>query len=249
MVKEKNSARNRMIPANSLLLSAVLLISLSVCSGCSKQTGLPTQPTIVTAGTMVATVSSEPTLPTGTSTLATGTTAASTTPADIKYKNQRSDSLQILPILSFAISLFSACSSLLAYQHSHSSTVRDFFQEGDSEEMVEYRKIIYEISKSKSKEERLEGLKTHSKAVSHVLSFYNTWALLYKKYYLPRWTFQALTRDAAIEIYEITEPYIKFRRESHKEYAKHFEWLKNDLVSKQKKTAKKQDAQDKNGSQ
>lgn len=246
MVIEKNSARNRMSPANSLLLSAVLLISLSVCSGCSKQTGLPTQPTIVTAGTMVATVSSEPTLPTGTSTLATGTTTASTTPADIKCKNQCSDSLQILPILSFAISLLSFYYSFLAYQHSRSSIVRDFFKEGDSEEMVEYRKIIYEISESKSEEEKLIGLKTHSKAVSHVLSFYNTWALLLKKHYLPRWTFQASTRDAAIEIYEITQPYIEFRRGSHGEYAKHFEWLKKDLESKQKKTTKKQDDQDKN---
>lgn len=102
--------------------------------------------------------------------------------------------------------------------------------QGDSEEMKRYRKIIYDIYNQEYDDKRiLEELKLKTDAVSHVVSFYDFWALMMKKQYLPNWTFQASSKYAALNIYNKIKPYINYRRLTQPEYASHYEWLVNKL--------------------
>ena len=96
--------------------------------------------------------------------------------------------------------------------------------------MKKYRKVIYDLySQETSGSLILDKLKEHSDEVSQVLSFYDFWALMVKKHYLPKWTFQASSRYTAINIYNKVKPYIEFRRVEQPEYASHFEWLINKI--------------------
>ena len=133
---------------------------------------------------------------------------------------------QIFAIVSAIISLIALFLSIFSLWQSRASIVKDFFAQGDSKEMKEYRKIIYDIYNQKMDEsDILDKLKQYSVEVSHVVSFYDCWALMVKKHYLPKWAFQASSKYTAKNIYDKIKPYIEFRRETQFEYASHFEWL------------------------
>lgn len=133
---------------------------------------------------------------------------------------------QIFAIISTVISFIALFLSIFSFQQSRASAVKDFFAQGDSKEMKEYRKIIYDIYNQEVNEnDILEKLKESSAEVSHVVSFYDCWALMVKKHYLPKWAFQASSKYTAKNIFNKIKPYIEFRRREQREYASHFEWL------------------------
>ena len=137
---------------------------------------------------------------------------------------------QIFTVVSIAISFIALVFSIFSFWQSRASAVRDFFAQGDSAQMKKYRKVIYDLySQDTSGSLILDKLKEHSDEVSQVLSFYDFWALMVKKHYLPKWTFQASSRYTAINIYNKVKPYIEFRRVEQPEYASHFEWLINKI--------------------
>lgn len=132
--------------------------------------------------------------------------------------------------ISMIISAIALILSIFSFWQSRASTVRDFFMHGDSPEMKKNRKVIYDIyNQQKCDSDMLDKLKEKSAEVSCVVSFYDFWALMVRKHYLPKWTFQASSRYTALNIYDKVEPYIKFRRKEQPEYANHFEWLRNKI--------------------
>ena len=129
----------------------------------------------------------------------------------------------VVPIV---ISLVALMLSAMRFFQSRASVVRDYFSQGDSAEMKRYRKIIYDIYNHESDKEIIfEQLLKYEDEVAHVISFFDFWALMVKRHYLPKWAFQASSKFVAITIYEKVTPYILHRRTNQSEYACHFEWL------------------------
>ena len=88
------------------------------------------------------------------------------------------------------------------------------------------RKVIYDIYNTESDAKiTFNMLLKHETEVSNVISFYDFWALMVKKHYLPKWTFQASSKFVAIKIFDHVRPYVQYRREAQREYACHYEWL------------------------
>ena len=136
----------------------------------------------------------------------------------------------VFTVASFIISLVALIFSIFGFWQSRVSAVRDFFSQGDTVEMKTYRKVIYDIyNHNTDLVDILENLKIQSVEVSHVISFYDFWALMVKKHYLPEWTFQASSKYTAVNIYNKVKPYVEFRRIEQPDYANHFEWLVNRL--------------------
>ncbi|MCI8851151.1 MAG: hypothetical protein HFE82_06385 [Erysipelotrichaceae bacterium] len=119
----------------------------------------------------------------------------------------------IAEIIIALTSLFALMISSFALWHSRASTVREFFVQGDSEEMKKYRQVIYDIyNQYTDKDIILKEMDKHSQDISQVVSFYDVWALMVKKRYLPFWTFSDSSRYTAINVFNKIKPYIEVRR-------------------------------------
>jgi len=144
---------------------------------------------------------------------------------------------QALSFISMLISLFALFLSIFSFWQSRASATKEFFVQGDSVEMKQYRKAIYDIYNLNYSEEKiLEELKLKTDEISHVVSFYDFWALMVKKKYLPKWTFQASSKYTMINVYNKIKPYIEYRRLTQPEYASHFEWLVNQSTKSKKRS-------------
>ena len=133
-------------------------------------------------------------------------------------------------VISAIISIIALIFSIISFFRSRSAVVYDFFQQGDSEHMKSYRKVIYDIYNSESNKDVIFAkLREHEKEVTHVISFFDFWSLMVKKHYLPKWTFQASSKFVAIRIFDMVKPYIFCRRADQSEYACHYEWLINKI--------------------
>ena len=106
---------------------------------------------------------------------------------------------QTIEIISMLVSCIALVLSVFTFQRARTSAVITFFTQGDSAEMKKSRCAIYEI--------------------------YDFWALMVKKHYLPKWTFQDSAKYTAKNVYRKILPYIIYRREEQPLYASHFEWL------------------------
>ena len=133
---------------------------------------------------------------------------------------------QAIKIISLVISFAALGLSIFTFQRARSSAVITFFTQGDGAEMKKSRRVIYEIYNEELNEDSiLDKLKEKSIDVSNVVSFYDFWALMVKKHYLPMWTFQDSAKYTAKNVYNKIHPYIVYRRIELPQYASHFEWL------------------------
>ena len=143
--------------------------------------------------------------------------------------------LQIISsIIPIVVSIAVVVIAFLGYRISKISIVKEYFAQGDSIEHKKFRKQIYDIYNKPSDDVTiLKELKEITSSVAHVVSFYDFWALMVQKSYLPLWTFEGMPGKVAIDIFEKIKPYIAYRRESEnkREYALRFE----QLISKIKK--------------
>lgn len=132
----------------------------------------------------------------------------------------------ISTIITLIISIVALVFSTISFFQSRSAVVCDFFRQGDSKEMKHDRYAIYQIYNTESDDQAIfNKLLENEKEVTNVISFFDSWSLMAKKHYLPKWTFQASSKFVAITIFDMVSPYIVYRRENQDEYACHFEWL------------------------
>ncbi len=131
-----------------------------------------------------------------------------------------------IDLFALVVSLFAFALSILSFQQKRINNVQSFFAQGDSKEMKEKRKTLYNIYKqNKGAVARYRMLLKKSDEMAEIVSFYDFWALMVKKNYLPKWTFQASSRYTICNVYKKLNPYIAYRREKNPKYASHFEWL------------------------
>lgn len=136
----------------------------------------------------------------------------------------------ILDVATIVISIIALMLSIISFFQSRAAVVKDYFAQGDSAEMKKYRKVVYNIYNQESDEKIIfKRLLENEDDVAHVISFFDFWALMVKKHYLPKWAFQASSRFVAITIYDKLTPYILYRRNNQPEYACHYEWLINKM--------------------
>lgn len=147
-------------------------------------------------------------------------------------------SQSILGFISLFISIGAFIFSCLSYKDSKSANVKEYFAQGDSDEQKRYRKVIYDIYndyKDSDPQTLLEKLMSRKAdhAISHVVSFYDFWALMNKKHYLPFWTFYGPPGKRAYDIYQMLLPYIHYRL-SHNDpqYVVNYEWLIKKIMRK-----------------
>ena len=133
---------------------------------------------------------------------------------------------QTIEIISMLVSCIALVLSVFTFQRARTSAVITFFTQGDSAEMKKSRCAIYEIYNGDLSEDAIFcKLKEKTIEISTVVSFYDFWALMVKKHYLPKWTFQDSAKYTAKNVYRKILPYIIYRREEQPLYASHFEWL------------------------
>lgn len=110
------------------------------------------------------------------------------------------------------------------------------------------RKRIYKEFEAKNHNLNLEDLELLDKDgdVGKIISFYDAWATVVKRHYLPIKYFKGINGVTAVRLYYIIEPYIDYRRSrdttikhddknivlSNDSYAKNYEWLIKKIIDK-----------------
>lgn len=125
---------------------------------------------------------------------------------------------------SLTISGISLLCSLLSFFRQRTQTAKDFFLQGDTEFLKSCRKQIYNIP------DKCEEYSKYEDSISQVVSFYDCWALMVKRKYLPIWVFDGMAGDALLRQYKKILPYIELRRfKGDTNYAMYFEWLQEKI--------------------
>jgi hypothetical protein len=96
--------------------------------------------------------------------------------------------------------------------------IREYYQQGDTPQMIESRTKIYAI------EDGATALDT--KAASEVCAFSHFWGMMVNKGYLPLWIFKSASGPSVVRLFHLLKPYISERRQTNNPYyALHFEYL------------------------
>ncbi len=149
----------------------------------------------------------------------------------------------IVMIISVAISMFSIGLSIMTKFKEKCDNSLKFIEMGDSEEQKRYRKMVYDVynryeSVSIDSEVKNEIIKKEliviGDEISKIISFYEFWAIMLFKKYIPIWLFADNIGFATIKIYLKVKPYIEYRRKSQKNYAMNFEKMINKIEREHK---------------
>lgn len=103
--------------------------------------------------------------------------------------------------------------------------VREYYQTGDTAEMIENRSKIYAAENG--------AVELDRKAASEICSFFNFWGMMVRKKFLPIWIFKSASGPSVVRLYIILNEFISERRETgNKFYAVDFEYLVKKIKSK-----------------
>jgi hypothetical protein len=96
--------------------------------------------------------------------------------------------------------------------------IREYFQQGDTPEMIASRNKIYDSEKN--------GTPLDVKAASEICSFFHFWGMMVEKGFLPIWIFKSASGPSIVRLYYILLPYIEERRaNNNKHYGEGFVYL------------------------
>ncbi len=115
--------------------------------------------------------------------------------------------------LALVISAAALIVSICNFRRSKTKNYLDFLMECDSEEQRRYRREIYDCIESGNAIEKLPPRSDVEKQAANVIAFYNKWATLYRRKYLPKWTFDSSEGQTLVGMYQRLEKYILKRRE------------------------------------
>ena len=108
--------------------------------------------------------------------------------------------------------------------------MKEFFMRGDSDEIAEAKRYVFEMVKDK------KDFNVNDHLASRVASHYEFWGKMVKLGYLPIKTFSGAAGRTAVNLYEALKPMIENRRHrgnpSNPEYARDFLWLKTKIENK-----------------
>ena len=140
----------------------------------------------------------------------------------------------IIAVLAFIISV---SSFIMSHKKAKAEALIAYLAEGDSERMRNRRSELYKQEvelKQKVFQDKIklycqkkidetsddyEKIKEIEKNITDEVAFYDKWALLTNRHYLPRWAIGGNRATVFLHIYEIIEFYIDFRRQKNEFYA------------------------------
>ncbi len=145
-----------------------------------------------------------------------------------------SEALIIVGILSGVFGIFY---SLYSSRRMTLQTVKAFFEESDSKELSDRRKRLYDLGDKNS------VIDKHDEDVRYIIAFYEKWAILLKRFYLPIWVFEGAAGAGVIKQFDILnrkivrdsgelKSYFDDRRVFNQFYGKSFEYLTNRIKKK-----------------
>ncbi|WP_399629001.1 hypothetical protein [Sporosarcina sp. SG10008] len=117
--------------------------------------------------------------------------------------------------------------SLSSKKVANFEAIREYFQQGDTPEMLKNRSKIYDTE--------VEGVKIDHTAAAEICGLYHFWGMMVSKGYLPFWIFKSSSGYSVVKLFFLLEPYIMERRmASNKYYAEGFEQLAKKIKKKYK---------------
>lgn len=119
----------------------------------------------------------------------------------------------VLLVITTIMSGIALALSISSHNRGITKTYLDFLKECDSEEQRHYRQTVYQCISDGVKIEDLPARDSREIDVANIVSFYNKWATLYYKGFLPKWTFEDSEGQTLAKMYYILKKYIKNRRE------------------------------------
>lgn len=115
--------------------------------------------------------------------------------------------------------------SLSSKKVANFEAILECFQQGDTPEMMENRKNIYD---TESKEIKLDQV-----AASEIYGFFHFWGMMVSKGYLPLWIFKSASGHSVVKLFYLLQPYIQERRAAtNQHYAEGFEQLEKKIKKK-----------------
>lgn len=106
---------------------------------------------------------------------------------------------------------------LSGWRATNLDAVKEYFQQGDTEEFIKARGELYD------KQDHNKNIEYDSKEASMITNFFQFWGLMVGKRYLPIWVFEGASGMSVVRLYGILENYIVKHREKNKYYAQNFE--------------------------
>ena len=153
----------------------------------------------------------------------------------------------IIAVLAFIISVSSFIMShkkakaeaLIAYlKDADSVTMRErrtkLYESEDILKQDNYQKNIIKYYKERTVEPFVNviDIKILEQNITDEIAFYDKWALLTNRHYLPRWAIGGNRATVFLHVYEIVKFYIDFRQKENKDYASDMTKLYNKLKIK-----------------
>ncbi|WP_322420389.1 DUF4760 domain-containing protein [Jeotgalibacillus haloalkalitolerans] len=116
--------------------------------------------------------------------------------------------------------------------------IREYYQQGDTSEMIAARRKIYSIEEKETVtylENSREWTEEQSLAAAELCSFFHFWGMMVRKGYLPLWIFKSASGPSIVRLHYLLNDFIKQRRiENNTYYAQDFEYLAEQIKRKYK---------------
>lgn len=119
--------------------------------------------------------------------------------------------------------------SLSAKKVANFEAIREYFQQGDTKEMIKNRKLVYGIEKKKGRLSKVEEA-----AAAEICGLFHFWGMMASKGYLPFWIFKSSSGYSIFKLFYLLESYIEDKRKINKHYAEGFEQLAKKIQKKYK---------------
>lgn len=137
---------------------------------------------------------------------------------------------QVLQAIVNIIAIISGIGGIIigvaSFRISSLEAVKEYFSQGDTAEMKERRKYIYDKVKNGEK------IGPNDLNASVVCSYFHFWGLMVKKRYLPIWIFESASGTQVLRLYRYLEEHIEEKRKENPFYAEYFEWLAKKIEKK-----------------
>ncbi|MCG7337164.1 hypothetical protein MHZ95_18045 [Sporosarcina sp. ACRSM] len=117
--------------------------------------------------------------------------------------------------------------SLASKRVANFEAIREYFQQGDTQEMIQNRGKIYDLENEKGNIDQT--------AAAEICGFFHFWGMMVSKGYLPIWIFKSSSGYSVVKLFYLLQPYIQERRmTTNKYYAEGFEQLAKKIKKKYK---------------
>ncbi|WHZ02787.1 hypothetical protein QNH48_28360 [Neobacillus sp. YX16] len=143
--------------------------------------------------------------------------------------SKKLDLTTLVGIAAIASGISGVMMSLSSKRVANFEAIREYFQQGDTPEMISSRNKIYASADN--------GTPLDYKAAAEVCSFFHFWGMMVQKGFLPLWIFKSASGPSVVRLFHLVLPYIEERRTANnRHYGEGFEYLVKKIKKEYKYT-------------